>query len=481
MPAPDGPKDGACPHRPDAVRFIRPFPLAAAVTDRPTASESDASLSRVDADLTAVPPSQFEAIRQLAIAALSDGPTRLERFAESEDARLMMAALRDFGWEVRVERDGTYPAVIVDGGIAAMEPCPDPIDIGSSGLAYRLSMFVAALGVGEYQLVGDDRMSERTVADLAAAMADLGVDVSTDGGDPPVTVRGVNAPGGDRQFLDGGTVFLSGRETSQFHTAALVALAQNRGGVRIESDGVVSQFYVDLTARLVEAAGVDLTVEPDFRRIEIPGGQRFAPPSPVTVAPDLVSVSYYLFLTGLVGGELTVSLPGGAPARDRWVTPLLRGPFDCTVRAEDSRITVRSDGTYGSFDVDGNDVPFLLPTLGAMALDADGTCRIRNVRSANNKMTARKDRTVPAVLRRLGADVAVTESDIVIDPPKGGASGRVPVADHGGDHRIVMALALLGHHPDHEVAVEGTDAVDKSFPQYFDLLYRIVEQSPTDT
>ena len=57
-------------------------------------------------------------------------------------------------------------------------------------------------------------------------------------------------------------------------------------------------------------------------------------------------------------------------------------------------------------------------------------------------------------------------------------TGRTPVK--GGlnvsgcsDHRIVMALAVLGLTAEKPVVIEGADAVNKSFPGFFEQLDKL--------
>ena len=71
-------------------------------------------------------------------------------------------------------------------------------------------------------------------------------------------------------------------------------------------------------------------------------------------------------------------------------------------------------------------------------------------------------------LRKFGVDVMVREDEITVMPSAGGLLAPiVPLSGHN-DHRIVMSLAVLltltGG------VIEGAEAVNKSFPDFFDKL-----------
>ena len=71
-------------------------------------------------------------------------------------------------------------------------------------------------------------------------------------------------------------------------------------------------------------------------------------------------------------------------------------------------------------------------------------------------------------LRKFGVDVMVREDEITVMPSAGGLLAPImPLSGHN-DHRIVMSLAVLltltGG------VIEGAEAVNKSFPDFFDKL-----------
>ena len=68
-------------------------------------------------------------------------------------------------------------------------------------------------------------------------------------------------------------------------------------------------------------------------------------------------------------------------------------------------------------------------------------------------------------LTKLGA-VMHSEEDSAEISGKTKISGGVVLNGHN-DHRIVMALAVLACNADSPVTIEGTEAVSKSYPDFF--------------
>lgn len=69
-------------------------------------------------------------------------------------------------------------------------------------------------------------------------------------------------------------------------------------------------------------------------------------------------------------------------------------------------------------------------------------------------------------LRKLGADVETTETDLIIDPPEVVQPARIATY---GDHRMAMSFAVAGLAVD-GIVIEDPDCVAKTFPDFFDRL-----------
>ncbi|MFM7243764.1 MAG: 3-phosphoshikimate 1-carboxyvinyltransferase, partial [Planctomycetaceae bacterium] len=167
--------------------------------------------------------------RALVCAALARGTSRLTGVLDSQDTRVMAAGVDRLG--CRVDVDWTTGTATVTGTGGTIPATSATLDCAASGTTMRFLAAVCGLGHGTYRLDGTQRMRQRPIGDLIAALRDLGVDAVAEsaGGCPPVVIR---ADG-----LSGGDVAVRGDTSSQFASGLAMAAACSRGGLRLRFEG----------------------------------------------------------------------------------------------------------------------------------------------------------------------------------------------------------------------------------------------------
>ena len=123
----------------------------------------------------------------------------------------------------------------------------------------------------------------------------------------------------------------------------------------------------------------------------------------------------------------------------------------------------------GEQSVDVSDCPDLLPPLAVMAARRDGTTHFVNAARLRMKESDRLSMTA-ALLRALGVPVETTADSLTIRGREGLDGGRV---DCRNDHRIAMMAAIAASRATGEVVIHGAEAVNKSYPDFFDH-YRLL-------
>jgi 3-phosphoshikimate 1-carboxyvinyltransferase len=131
-------------------------------------------------------------------------------------------------------------------------------------------------------------------------------------------------------------------------------------------------------------------------------------------------------------------------------------------------VRVRTSALRGT-TIGGDLVPRLIdeiPVLAVAATQAVGTTVVRDAAELRAKESDRVA-TVVAELRRLGARIEERPDGFVVDGPTPlcGALG-----ESHGDHRIAMALAVAALVAKGETAIEGSEAIDVSYPGFLDVL-----------
>ncbi len=416
------------------------------------------------------PPSKSMAHRLLICAALTQGGSRVANLAHSADIDATAEALRALGagvdWQGDTARVMGAPPV-VSGREAAGDPSqPGPsVNCRESGSTLRFLIPLFAMRGGETLFTGAPRLFQRPLgayADIFRAQG-LPFQLLPDG-------SGLRVGGP----LHGGACTLPGDVSSQFVTGLLLALPLLPGESTLRiAPPVESRAYIDLTRHAQRQFGVftNLDVEPDGTLVlQIPGGQPYRRANTL-VEGDWSQAAVFAAIAAAGGAGAGVDVAGldvRSFQGDRIILDILRA---CGARAgfEGGALHIRppADGplvTPG--DIDLSPCPDLGPILCALALFCRGTTRLVNAGRLRLKESDRIA-TVQAELQKLGGRITSTADTVTIE---GGHPLHTATLHAHSDHRVVMAAAaaaLCAHIP---VAIEGAEAVAKSWPTFFEDL-----------
>ena len=135
------------------------------------------------------------------------------------------------------------------------------IDLHHSGTALRFLTAYCAVTEGEWELTGSERLCERPIKPLVDALRGMGADIEyvDKDGFAPLKIRG--------RRLKGGRVRLNASLSSQFASALMLIANSVEGGIEIEYDGdIASQSYISLTQNVIERykRGVRYSGEKDW-------------------------------------------------------------------------------------------------------------------------------------------------------------------------------------------------------------------------
>ncbi len=398
--------------------------------------------------------------RALICTALAEGTSVLSGALRSEDTQVMIAALRHLGIRV-AERDNGRELEVpgASGRILAKDPVA--IDCRNSGTSIRFLTAMLAAASGEFHLDGIERMRQRPIEDLLAALRQLGADASCDQptGCPPLTIRAAGLPGGQAR--------VKGDVSSQFLSALLMAAPAAKTAVTLSIDGeLVSRPYVTMTIEVMRSFGVNLQ-ETDREFVIEP--QRYSS-CMYDVEPDASAASYFFAAAAITGGVVTVQgLSGNSVQGDTKFVDILT-QMGCGVIYDTDCITVQGAPLSG-VHVDMNAISDTVQTLAAVAIFADGPTTIDNVGHIRHKETDRIS-AIATELRKLGADVDERDDGLTITP----GEHRAATIDTYDDHRMAMSLALPGLRIP-GVVINDPGCTAKTYPEFFDDLAAICKTS----
>jgi 3-phosphoshikimate 1-carboxyvinyltransferase len=417
-----------------------------------------------------LPGSKSISNRVLLLAALSGGTTTVHDLLDSDDTRVMLDALRTLGCVI--ESNGAAVEITGLGGRAPASPAI--LVLGNAGTAMRPLAAALAVTGGEFELSGVARMHERPIGDLVDALRQLGCRIDYLGreGYPPLRI-------GRPQLKLDAPIQVRGDVSSQFLTALLMALPLvARQDVVIDVVGeLISKPYIEITLNLLARFGIAVRRE-GWQRFTIPAGSRYRSPGTIHIEADASSASYFVALgaiaarSGEVGPVRVLGVGQDSIQGDiRFVEAARLMGANVSGGANWLEVS-RGAWPLKAIDLDCNHIPDAAMTLAVMALYADGPSILRNIASWRVKETDRLA-AMAAELRKLGALVHEGADFLRITPPANWQAAAIRTYD---DHRIAMCFSLAAFNPAGvPVRIEDPKCVAKTFPDYFEALFSVVQ------
>ncbi len=434
----------------------------------------------------AIPGSKSMTNRALVLAALADGPGTIAGPLQARDTLLMRAALTALG--ATITEYGQYDPHAAGQGLSWQVSPGRPetgasVDVGNAGTVLRFVPPVAALAGVRVDFHGDVRAAQRPVAQILAALRELGAVIDDGGrGAVPFTVHG----GGS---LPGGAVTLDASASSQLVSGLLLAAPRFDKGAEIRHRGgrAPSAPHIAMTVAMLREAGAE--VEAWTRESGTPAGVpdtwRVHPGAighhEVIVQPDLSNAVPFLAAAVVTGGCVTIAdWPEVTSQPARQILGLLTAfGADCVLAVKGKGeagggLTVTGTGRIRPVTADLADFSESATVAAALAALADGPSRLTGIGHMRRHETDRLA-ALAAEIGALGGDVSELPDGLEIRPRPLRAGGR-PFASYD-DHRMVMAAAVLGLAVP-GIEVENAATVAKTFPGFTRLWASMLEQVP---
>lgn len=392
----------------------------------------------------AAPPSKSAVHRLLICAAASEEQTRIRCAAVSEDIEATMRCLRALGADIEV--CGEYITVKSGLRLGGAAVC----DCGESGSTLRFMLPLAAALGTEAEFVGKGRLSKRPIKPLCDAMGGSGVWFS--GECLPLKIKG---------SMKNGSFPVRADVSSQFITGLLLALPLCGGESEIFLEGrAVSAPYIDITTDIQKKFGVDITKTETGYKIQ---GQKYVSPREISAEGDYSNAAFWL-VSGTAAEKPVrcTGLDSETKQGDREIITALRS-MGADIKESGAEVTV-IPGRLHAAEIDGENIPDLIPVLSVAACRATGKTVIKNTARLRQKESDRVESTV-RLIRALGGKISAGENYMEIE---GCGILRGGTAEAFGDHRIAMSAAAASVFCENEVTVIGADAVNKSYPTFFE-------------
>ncbi|GBF76225.1 3-phosphoshikimate 1-carboxyvinyltransferase [Paenibacillus sp. 598K] len=394
--------------------------------------------------------------RYLLVAALAEGTSTIYYPAHSEDSDAMRRCIRDLG--ATVEEDEEKITIT---GFGAKPTPKVELDVGNAGAVLRFLMAIACLGedvtfINRYP----DSLGKRPHDDLIDALEQMGARIEHQSGKLPIRIEGGQ--------LRGGKIAVSGNVSSQFLSALLflTPLLAEDSEIEVLHD-LKSKVVVGQTLEVLEQAGIVIEASEDLMHYKVKGNQRYEAKKYV-VQGDYPGSAAVLAAAAVTRSDVTLHrLEEHSKQGERAIVDVLK-MMEVPLSHQNGTVHVLGNGKLKAVEFDGDMATDAVLAMVAAAVFAEGTSRFYNVENLRYKECDRITDYL-AELRKAGANVEERQSEIIVHGRPEGVEGGVEIDAHY-DHRVIMALTVVGLRAEQPIRIKDAHHVAKSYPIYFDHL-----------
>lgn len=405
--------------------------------------------------------------RAAMLNAISQGSAHISNFCVGNDRLSMLRCLRGLGVRITRHADCTitnsHECFEIRGvGLDGLREPSNILNAGNSGTTIRL---LAGLLSGQRYfsvLTGDSSLRSRPMGRIIEPLAKMGAKIMgrANGSLAPLAITGGEL---------NGIRYVLPIASAQLKSCLLIA------GLYAKGQTVLTQPALsrDHTERMMASMGAEITIHGKDVSIE-----RSKLSAMDIRIPSDTSGSAFWLVAGCChpNASITVKNVGMNPTRTGILEVLRSMGANIKIlnlRDEGGEPTadlVAETSTLRPTDISGDLIPRVideLPVLALAACFANGTSTISGAGELRVKESDRIIATADG-LRRLGAKVLEKSDGLVI---RGGSALVGSECSSYNDHRIAMTLGIAGLVAKGETVVLDSDAVDISYPNFWDTCH----------
>jgi 3-phosphoshikimate 1-carboxyvinyltransferase len=403
--------------------------------------------------------------RYAMLAAIADGPSRLENYSTGADCASTLKCLRSLGvqWE---RKDSDENVIEVQGSGLTLTAPLEPLDCGNSGSTIRMLSGIVAGQRFTTEMAGDESLSRRPMERIITPLTSMGARITSENGRPPLRITG-----GDLEAIH----YKMPVASAQVKTCLLFAGLLADGETRIE-EPLRTRDHGEVALR---AFGAQL--ERNGNEVRIRGGQRLRGIE-AHVPGDLSSAAFFLCAAALFpSSQVTITNLLMNPTRARLLDILVQIGLRISVTQLEEihgelvgTLQVEGGGLKGAV-ITGSDAAAVIDEIPVLAALAPYTEQGIEIRDAKELRVKESDRikSIATNLAAMGARVEEFPDGLKIP---GGQSLRGAELESFDDHRIAMAFTIAALRAQGETVIRGSESVAISYPAFFSTLDTLVER-----
>lgn len=344
----------------------------------------------------------------------------------------------------------------------ALSTSEEVIDVHHAGTAMRFLTAYFAIQEGrKVILTGSDRMKQRPIGILVAALRQLGAEIHylEKEGFPPLAIHGKKMPQNQ--------VKVSAEISSQYITALLLIGAKLPHGLTIELTGEITSLpYLMMTVDLLRKVGIVVAQQGNIFQVH---PTSFLPSQSHTVESDWSSASYYYGLAAVAdSAQLTLdSFQAESLQGDAALVEIYAQHFGVQSAFNHDQLTLYKSLDFqpenSTISIDLNATPDIAQTLAVTCALLKKKCHFTGLATLRIKETDRL-LALQNELKKIGAIAEITVDSLAIVSFE--KMTEKPVIATYQDHRMAMSFAPAALYTDLEII--HPEVVEKSYPTFWE-------------
>jgi 3-phosphoshikimate 1-carboxyvinyltransferase len=339
------------------------------------------------------------------------------------------------------------------------------IDIGHAGTAMRfLTSYFAVKRGREVVLTGSERMQNRPIEILVAALRNLGAEISyvDKVGYPPIRIKG--------KQITKGKVQINGNVSSQYISSLLLIASKLENGLEIELLGKVTSIpYIKMTLSLLNQLGIETSFVENVIRV-LP--RKLLQKQSIVVESDWSSASYFysIIASSEIGASILLSAYKKESLQgDSCLAEIYTHFGVATVFGQDF-ITLKKEKAshLEALEIDLKNAPDIAQTIVVTCFSEGVSCNLTGLHTLKIKETDRLE-ALKEELTKLGASISVTNESLHLEKSSE-INENISIKTYN-DHRMAMAFAPLALKV--PIKILNAEVVTKSYQKFWEDMQQI--------
>lgn len=399
-----------------------------------------------------IPADKSMSHRAIIFASLAKGKSKIKNFSNGRDPLTTLNIFKQLGIDIHQEG-----STIFVNSTGKLIPTQNTFDCGNSGTTMRLLTGLLAGQNFDSILIGDQSLTKRPMKRIIEPLTIMGAHIESNNGNAPLKIYGSKLKPAN---------YTSKISSAQVKSCILLAGLQTDGVTKF-TEPYLSRNHTEI---LLEYMGAEISI--DGTTVLIKKSELH--PIDIEIFGDISSAAYFI-VSGLIipNSEIILKNVGLNPTRTGIIEVVKKMGGNIEILNKKNicgevtgDIKVKYSEKLNGCEISGEIIPKLIdeiPIIAVLATQAEGKTVISDAQDLRNKESDRIAAVVKE-LKKFGAEIEETPDGMVIHGKTNLCGGCQVETYH--DHRLAMSFYVAGLISKKEIAIDGFEWADISFPEF---------------